>query len=95
MDEKIVPIPAQQIPDVEAEEDNATLKEDGYKGDDIIDPLLNGQSCEEFNNYVTLDANVTPQQPCQVVQYPNRSCQPIVYVNITATFQMSRNLASK
>ena len=27
--EKIVPIPPQQIPDVEAEEDNATLKEVG------------------------------------------------------------------
>ena len=59
MDEKIVPIPAQQIPDVEAEEDNATLKETGYRGDDIIDPLLNIQSCEKFNNYVTPDANVT------------------------------------
>ena len=31
MDEKIVPIPAQQIPDVEDEEDNATLKEAGYR----------------------------------------------------------------
>ena len=38
---------------------------------------------------------MTPQQPCQVVQYPNRSCQPIVDVNITPTFQMARNLASK
>ena len=59
MDEQIVPIPAQQIPDVEVEEDNATLKEAGYKGDDILDPLLNGQYYEEFNNYVTLNANVT------------------------------------
>ena len=56
--EQIVPIPPQQIRDVEAEEDNATLKEVG-----IIDPLVNGQSCEEFNNYVTPDANVTQQQP--------------------------------
>ena len=32
LDGKILPIPAQQIPDVEAEEDNATLKKDGYKG---------------------------------------------------------------
>ena len=39
--------------------------------DDIIDPLVNGKSCEEFNNYVTSNANVTPQQPCQVVQSPN------------------------
>ena len=38
--EKIVPIPLQQIPDVEAEEDNATLKEVGYREDDIIDPLI-------------------------------------------------------
>ena len=71
MDEQILPIPAQQIPDVEVEEDNATLKEAGYKGDDIIDPLLNGQYCEEFNNYVTPDANVTQQQPWSVVQSPN------------------------
>ena len=28
---------------------------------DIIDPLINGQSCEEFNNYVTANANVTQQ----------------------------------
>ena len=59
--EKVVPIPPEQIPDVEAEEDNATLKEVGYRGDDIIDPLLNRQSCEEFNNYLTFEANVTQQ----------------------------------
>ena len=59
MDEQIVPIPPQQIPDIEAKEDNATLKEVGYRGDDIIDPLVNIQSCEEFNNYVTPDTNVT------------------------------------
>ena len=41
--EKIVPIPPQQIPDVEVEEDNATLKEAGYREDDIIDPLVKGQ----------------------------------------------------
>ena len=57
--EKIVPIPPQQIPDVEAEEYNATLKEADYTEVDIIDPLVNGQSCEEFNNYVTPDANMT------------------------------------
>ena len=51
--EQIVPIPPQQIPDVDVEEDNATLKEAGYMEDDIIDPLVNGKSCEEFNNYVT------------------------------------------
>ena len=95
MDEQILPIPAQQIPDVEAEEDNATLKEDGYKGDDIIDPLLNGQSCEEFNNYVTPYANVTQQQPWPVVQSPKRSFQPVVDVNITLAFQTIRNFASK
>ena len=39
--EQIVPIPPQQIPDVEAEKDNATLKEVGYMEDDIIDPLVN------------------------------------------------------
>ena len=49
----------QQIPDVEGEDDNATLKEAGYREDDIIDPIVNGKYCEEFNNYVTPDANVT------------------------------------
>ena len=64
LNEQIVPITPQQIPDVEAVEDNATLKEAGYREDDIIDPLVNEKSCEEFNNYVTPDANVTQQQPC-------------------------------
>ena len=64
LDEQILPIPAQQIPHVEAEEDNATLKQVGYRGDDILGPLLSEQYCEEFNNYVPHDANVTPQQPC-------------------------------
>ena len=41
---------------------------------DIIDPLVNRQSCEEFNNYVTPNANVTQQQPWSVVQSPNQSC---------------------
>ena len=93
--EKIVPIPPQQIPDVEAEEDNATLKEVGYTEVDIIDALVNEQSCEEFNNYVTPDVNVTQQQPCSVVQSPNRSCEPVVDVNVTPTFQTARNFASK
>ena len=57
--EQIVPIPPQQILDVEAEEYNAILKEASYTKVDIIDPLVNGQSSEEFNNYVTPDANVT------------------------------------
>ena len=72
--EQIVPIPPQQIPDVEAEEDNATLKEVGYMEVDIIDPLVNEQSYEEFNNYVTPDENVTQQQPWSVIESPNRSC---------------------
>ena len=93
--EQIVPIPPQQIPDVEAEEDNATLNEVGYMEVDIIDPLVNRQSCEEFNNYVTPDVNVTQQQPCSVVQSPNRSCEPVVDVNVTPAFQMARNFASK
>ena len=66
----------------------ATLKED--KGDEIIDPLINGQSCEEFNNSVTPDANVTQQQPWSMVQSPNRSCHPIVDVNVTSTFQTTK-----
>ena len=57
--EQIVPIPPQQIPDVEAEEYNATLKEARYMEVDTTDPLVNEQSCEEFNNYVTPNANVT------------------------------------
>ena len=88
--EQIVLVPPQQIPDVEDEEYNATIKEAGDTEVDIIDPLVNGQSCEEFNNNVTPDANVTQQQPWLVVQSPNRSCQPIVDVN-----QTIRNFASK
>ena len=84
-DEKIAPIPAQQIPYVEGEEDNATLKQVGYRGDDILGPLLSRQYCEEFSNYVPHDANVTPQQPCKVVQSPNQSCQPIV--DVTTSLQ--------
>ena len=61
---------------------------------DIIDPLVNGQSCEEFNNYVTPDANVTRKQPCQLVQSPNQSCHLVVYVNITPTFQTEKNISS-
>ena len=51
--EQIVLIPPQQIPDVEAKEDNATLTEVGYTEVDIIHPLVDGQSSEQFNNYVT------------------------------------------
>ena len=57
--EQIVPIPPQRIPDIEVEEYNATFKEAGYTEVDIIDPLVNEQSCEEFNHYVTPDENVT------------------------------------
>ena len=71
LDKQIVPIPPQQMPDVQGEEDNATLKEDGYRGYDIIDPLLNGQYYEEFNNYVTPNESVTQQQPWLVIQFPN------------------------
>ena len=92
--EQIVPIPPQQILNVEAEEYNATLKEAGYTEVVIIDPLVKGQSCEEFNNYVTPDANVTQQQPCSVVQYPNRSSEIVVDVNVTPTFQTATNFAS-
>ena len=92
LDEQLLPIPAQQIPNVEVEEDNETLNQAGYTGDDIIDPLLSGQSCEEFNNYVLHDANVTLQQPCQVVKSPNQSFQPIVDVNVTPSFQMTTNM---
>ena len=59
---------------------------------DIIDPLVNEQSCEEFNNYVTLDANVTQQQPWSVVQPPNRSCQPVVDVNVLQHFKRQQIL---
>ena len=44
--EQIVPIPPQEIPDVEAKEDNATLKEVGYTEVDIVHPLVNDQSSE-------------------------------------------------
>ena len=61
LDGKILPIPTKQVPDLEAEEDNATLMEAGYRGDDIICPLLTEKSCEEFNHYVPHYENVTPQ----------------------------------
>ena len=75
--------------------DNATLKEAGYMEVDIIDPLVNKKSCEEFNNYVTPNANVTQKQPWLVVQYPNQSCQPVLDVNITPAFQSARTIPSK
>jgi hypothetical protein len=67
----------------------------GYRGDDIIGPLLSEQSPEEFNHSVPGDANFTPQQPCQVVQSPNQSFQPQLDVNVTPAFETARNLASK
>ena len=69
------------------------LMEVGYGQDENISALLSGQYCEEFNNYVPHYANVTPQQPCQVVQSPNQSCHPVVDVNITLTFQAKKNIA--
>ena len=38
---------------------------------------------------------MTQQQPWLVVQSPNRSCDPVVDVNVTPTFQMTTNFASK
>ena len=38
---------------------------------------------------------MTSQQPCQVVQSPNRICQHVVDVKITPSFQMTRNIVSK
>ena len=95
MGEKILPILTQQIPHIEDEEDNATLKEVGYTEVDIIDPLVNRQSCEEFNNYATPDANMTHQQAWSAVQSPNRSCEPVMDVNVTPAFQTTTNFASK
>ena len=60
-----------QIPDVEVEEDNATLMEVVYGEDENTRALLSGQFCEDFNHYVLDDENVALQQPFQVVQYPN------------------------
>ena len=57
--EQIVSIPPQEIHDIEAKEDNATLKEAGYTKVDIIHPLVDGQSCEQFNNHDTPNVNVT------------------------------------
>ena len=54
LEEKILPIPIQQIPDIEAEEDNATLMEAGCRGDDNLCPLLRGKSYEELNHYVSM-----------------------------------------
>ena len=95
LDEKILPIPSKQIPDVEVEEYNATLKEAGYTEVAIIDPLVNGQYCEEFNNYVTPYEKVTQQQPWLMLQSPNQNFHPVVDVNVTPTFQTTTNFASK
>ena len=38
---------------------------------------------------------MTQQQPCSVVQSPNRSCEPAVDVNVTPAFETTRNFASK
>ena len=71
------------------------LMEAGYGEDENIVALLSENFCEEFNHYVPDNANVALQQPFQVIQYPNRSCQPVVDVNVTPTFQTTRNFTSK
>ena len=38
---------------------------------------------------------MTQQQPCSVVQSPNRSCEPAVDVNVTPAFQTAIHFASK
>ena len=63
-------------------------------GYEIIGALLRGKICQEFNSYVPDDANVAPQQPCHVIQSPNRSCQHVVDVNVTPAFQTTKNNAS-
>ena len=37
---------------------------------------------------------MAPQQPCEVVRSPNRSCHPIVDVDIMPTFQTTKSIAS-
>ena len=83
-----------QIPDVEVEEDNATLMEAGYGEDENIGAFLSGQFCEEFNHYVPNNENVALQQPCKVVQSPNRSCHIVVDVNVTPAFQTAKTIKS-
>ena len=38
---------------------------------------------------------MTQQQPCSVVQSPNRSCELVVDVNVTPTFQTTKNITSR
>ena len=66
----------------------------GYEEDENIGAFLSGQFCEEFKHYVPEDENVARQQPCEVVQYPNQSCHPVVDVNATLEFQTAKNLAA-
>ena len=68
--------------------------EAGYGEYENIGAFLSEKFCEEFNHYVPDDENFSPQQPCEVVQSPNRSCQPIVDVDITPTFQTTKSIAS-
>ena len=65
--------------------------EDGYGEDENLGALLSGKFCEEFNNYVSNDETVFLQQPCEVVQFPNRSCHPVVDVNVTPAFRTAIN----
>ena len=44
-----------KIPDIEVEEDNATLMEASYGEDENLGALLSIQFCEEFNHYVLDD----------------------------------------
>ena len=67
----------------------------GYGGDENLGALLSIQFCEYFNHYVHGYENVASQQPCQVVQSPNRICQHVLDVNVTLASHTTRNLASK
>ena len=64
--------------------------EASYGGDENLGALLREQFCEEFNHYVPHHENVALQQPCEVVQYPNRICHPVVDVNSTLAFQTEK-----
>ena len=83
-----------QIPNIDVYEDNAMLMEVGYGEHENIGAFLSGQFCEEFNHYVLENENVAPKKPCKVVQSSNPGCHPVVYVNITPTFQTEKNISS-
>ena len=83
-----------QIPNIDVYEDNAMLMEVGYGKDENIGAFLSRQFFEEFNHYVPDDENVASQQPCEVIQSRNRSCQSIMDVNVTRSFQMTKRIPS-